>query len=312
MSTVAPIHAAGVPISQATEDQKKSAQTLFKRGVDRAKKGEHDKALEEFRASYDIVASANTRVMISRELAALGRRAEAYREALGAVEVAKAAALEDKRYAEAEVSARVEADELKKTIGLLKVDLADRTGELLVGGRTVPLRETSAPIVVDPGEVKVVLRGLGGIDERTVTIAAGEEGAVSFAEKAAPAPPPRPKKEKPPMHPFDQGDGELITALALGSVGVVGMVFFAGFGSANASIHDELEAACPNDRCPASLEDKAAEGQAFKTVANVSVGFGIFGLAAGAAFLVPTFFKPDPTTAQLRFGPGSLFVGGSF
>ena len=243
---------------------------------------------------------------------ALGRRADAYREALAAVEVAREAAQQDKKYAAAESTARAEAAELKKTVGLLKVDLGGRTGELLVGGRTVPLREASDLIVVDPGEVKVTLRGLAGIDERTVSIDAGGEGAVTFAAKAAPPPPPRKKKEQPPLHPFDMGDGQRITALTLGSVGVVGMLFFAGFGSANVSIFSDLETRCPSDRCPASAEADADRGQAFKTVANVSVAFGAIGLAAGAAFLVPTFFQPDESTAWLELGPGFVGVGARF
>ncbi|MBL8743208.1 MAG: hypothetical protein JNK04_18990 [Myxococcales bacterium] len=304
--------AAGVPISAATPEQKAAAQTLFKRAADKSKDGDHKGALLDLQASYDIVASANTRLVISRELVALGRKADAYREALAAVEVAKEAAQQDKKYAAAESSARAEAAELKKTVGFLKVDLGGRTGELLVGGRTVPLREAGDAIVVDPGEVKVTLRGLAGIDERSVAIEAGSEGSVSFAAKAAPPPPPRKKKEKPPLHPFDMGDGQRITALTLGSVGVVGMLFFAGFGSANVSIFSDLETRCPNDRCPASAQDDADRGQAFKTVANVSVAFGAIGLAAGAAFLVPTFFQPDESTAWLELGPGFVGMGARF
>lgn len=304
--------AAGVPISAATPEQKAAAQTLFKRAADKSKDGDHKGALQDLQASYDIVASANTRLVISRELVALGRKADAYREALAAVEVAREAALQDKKYAAAEASARTEAAELKKTVGFLKVDLAGRTGELLVGGRTVPLREASEPIVVDPGEVKVTLRGLAGIEERSATVEAGAEGAVTFAANAPPPPPPRKKKEKPALHPFDMGDGQRITALTLGSVGVVGMLFFAGFGSANVSIFDDLEARCPSDRCPASAQSDADRGQAFKTVANVSVAFGAIGLAAGAAFLVPTFFQPDETTAWLELGPGFVGMGARF
>ena len=307
-----PALAAGVPISAATPEQKAAAQTLFKRAADKSKDGDHKGALLDLQASYDIVASANTRLVISRELVALGRKADAYREAVAAVEVAKEAALQDKKYAAAETSARAEAAELKKMVGLLKVDLGGRTGELLVGGRTVPLREASDPIVVDPGEVKVTLRGLAGIDERSVTVEAGSEAAVTFAAQVAPPPPPRKKKEKPPLHPFDMGDGQRITALTLGGVGVVGMLFFAGFGSANVSIFDDLETRCPNDRCPASAREDADRGEAFRTVANVSVAFGAIGLAAGAAFLVPTFFQPDESTAWLELSPGFVGVGGRF
>jgi len=304
--------AGGVPISAATTEQKSAAQTLFKRATDKSKANDHAGALQDLQASYDIVASANTRLVISRELVLLGRKAEAYREAVAAVEVAKVAAEQDKKYAAAETSARAEAEELKKLVGLLRVDLGGRTGELLVGGRTVPLREASEAIFVDPGVVKVTLRGLAGIDERSVIVDAGAEGAVSFAGKAAPPPPPRKKKAKPAMHPFDMGDGQRITALTLGSVGVVGMLFFAGFGSANVSIHSDLEARCPGNRCPASAEADADRGAAFRTVANVSVAFGAIGLAAGAAFLVPTFFQPNESTAWLELGPGSFRVGAAF
>jgi len=304
--------AAGAPVATATDDQKAAAQAAFMRALDKSKANDHVGALQEFRASYDIVASPNTRLMIARELASTGKLADAYREAKGAEAVAKDAVSVDPKYGDAAAAASEEATNMRSKVGILHVDLEGRTGELLVAGRTVTADELANGIPVEPGPVDVTLRDRGQNESKTASVEAGGEGSVSF--KLAPPPPPPPKEKS--VHPFDGGEGQRITAYVFGGVGVAGMLLFAGLGGASAAQFSDLEDSCANNRCPADRAGDADTGASLQTGANVSVVIGAVGLAAGAALFIPTLFSNEDDTKQASLkplvGPGFIGLEGSF
>lgn len=306
----------GVPPSQAKPDQKASAQAHFDKALERSKAGDHETAVTELRASYDVVASPNARLVLVRELVLLKRFAEAYREAEATEKVAEQAAKIDAKYQEAQRSARDERNELRAKVGMLRIDLGTKTGELTVQGRAISPDERGGPIAVDPGTVVVTLKGEGGqTSEKTIAVEAGADSTVTFED--APAPKPKTDEaQKPSVHPFDMGEGQRITGFVFAGVGVVGMAMFAGFGAANQSIFSDLEDRCPGGVCSADAQADADRGKTFQTVANVSVVFGAIGLAAGAAFLIPTFFakKHDEKNAEILpiLGPGYVGVTGAF
>jgi hypothetical protein len=313
---VAPYAAAeGVPVGQATDEQKAAAQELFLRAQDKSKAGDHDGALVDLRGSFDVVASPNTRLLIARELVVLGRLAEAYREAVAAEALAKEAAAVDSKYEDTAKAAADEKASLATKVGFVRVDMAGKSGELVVGGKPVAAAEKDGLIPVDPGTVEVVIRSAQGTDDaKTVQVTAGAETAVSFRiEVKTPVAPPETKSG---AHPFDMGEGQRITGIVLAGVGVVGFAMFAGFGAANQSIFSDLEEQCAGGSCPASLEEDADQGRKFQTAANVTVTIGAIGLAAGAALLIPTFIVGDDSSnasrVNLRAGLGHLAVEGSF
>jgi hypothetical protein len=258
--------------------------------------------------------------MATRELIELKRFAEAYREAVATERIARAAVAVDPKYNDALIGATDDLKELSKKVGFLRIEAAGRPeGEVVVAGRAVPVAELSEPIAVDPGEIEVVVRGPGGQQSRKATVAAGAEATVSFAPEPIKDEPTPPKQEEPGgMHPFDGGDGQRLTAIAFGGVGVVGMVLFGVFGGLSQSKFDSLEEQCPNGRCPASLQEDADNGRTYQTVANVSVTIGAIGLAAGAAFLIPTFFMGGEAggeakaAVQLQVAPGHVGLWGTF
>lgn len=309
--------AEGASVANATDAQKESAQTTFLAALEKSKAGDHEGALAEFKVSYDIIASPNTRLMIARELSALGRAADAYREAKAAVAIAEEAMQANPKYADAAKAATDEAANMATKVAFVRVDMGGRTGlELLIGGRSVPSEELGGPIPVEPGDVEVTIRGGGAAAEtKRVTVAAGAEGLVSFALVE---PPPPPKVEKSP-HPFDGGEGQRITAYALGGVGAAGMLLFATFGGLTAATFSDLEERCPNNACPPSdqaARDDADTGGTYQVVANTTLVIGIVGLAAGAAFFIPTLFPSEDETEAARVepvvGPGYIGMRGSF
>lgn len=304
--------AAGTPITQASEEQKKQAQTLFTRALEKSKKGDHEGALSDLRASFDVVASPNTKLKIARELADMGRAADAYREAVQAQKLASEAARADNtKYAEAERSARDEAEQYRAKVGFVMVDQGPLSGDLVVAGRSISKAEAREPILVDPGEITIELRGVGSIKTVKVTIAAGE---TKTAKLVADAPPPPPPKKEEPMTPWDLGDGERITGITLAGVGGVGFVLFVALGISNVSLHNDVEKQCPNHVCPDTVRDDVDKGRSLQLGANISLGIGAFGLAAGAAFLIPTFVidKRDTSSAAIRVRPGFASLEGTF
>jgi hypothetical protein len=316
--TIGDAYAAGAPVTSATDEQKAAAQKAFTDALEKAKLGKHEEALAGFRASHEIVASPNSRLMIARELAALKRFGEAYREAVVAERLATEAAAIDPKYADAQKGATEDLAEFRAQVGFVKLDQRGiEDSEVVIGGRTLTKEEKAVPIAVDPGEVEVVVRSPRGQESRKVSVAAGAEASVTFVNEAAP-PPEKPKDAgvEKSMHPFDMGDGQRITGTALGGVGVVGMVLFGVFGGLHLSKFNDIEEQCGTGTCPANLEEEADTGRTYQTAANVSLVIGLVGLVAGAGLLIPTYVidkgGPDSTALNLQVGPGGFVLEGSF
>jgi hypothetical protein len=279
--------AGGIPVTQATDEQREQAQVLFKAAVKKSAAKNFEGALADLRASFDLVASPNTKLRISRDLGELGRWADAYREAQMAQELAETAVRIDKKYEAAEKAARVDTETLRKKVGFVIVDLGPLRGELVVSGRTVPSADSTKPIAVDPGEVEILLRNPSGVRSVTVAVAAGEMQSAHLRDETTSA---LPKREKPPLTPFDMGEGQQITGIAFAAAGGLGMVLFTALGLGNVGLHNSVDKQCPNQRCPESLRSDVEQGQSLQLGANVSLVIGAVGLSAGAAFLIPTFF----------------------
>jgi hypothetical protein len=308
--------AEGTPVTSASDAQKSAAQKAFTDALNKSKLGKHEEALAGFRASHEIVASPNSRLMIARELAALSRFGEAYREAVVAARLAEAAAAVDPKYADAVKGAQEDLAEFRAKVGFVKLDLRGiADSEVVIAGRTITREEKAEPIAVDPGEVVVVARSPRGQETRTVTVAAGTEQAVTFVDQATSSSEKPVQKSEKSLHPFDMDDGQRITGTVVGGVGVVGMVLFGVFGGLHLSKYNDLQDQCPNGRCPASLQEDADSGRGLQTAANVSLVIGAVGLVGGAGLLIPTYVierGPGSSALELRVGPGSAYLEGSF
>ena len=80
LAASAPALAAGVDPANATPVQREQAQTHFLKGKASFDRNDLPGALEEFRASLEIVASPNARLYVARTLREMGRLVEAYAE----------------------------------------------------------------------------------------------------------------------------------------------------------------------------------------------------------------------------------------
>jgi hypothetical protein len=318
-------HGAGAGVGTATDEQKAEAGKSYQRGADAFAAGELEKALEEFQRSLDVVSSPNSRLMLARTLAKLGRNAEAYAQLEQTVADAEAAAQIDKKYASTVDAARGELADLKPLVGLVTVRVSESTSDdsLSVGGREIEPANWERPVAVAPGKVRVVLRTANGETVREVDVAAGASAAV---EIAPPPPKAKPVTEPPPVVEVSTESSSTRTlGFVAGGIGLAGIASFAVFGGLNNSKFRKLEDECINSRCSSELQSEKDQGKTYQTIANVSLAVGLVGIATGTVLLLMSGGDGDPeqearaerrrirsTAPRVGIGLGYVDVSGSF
>jgi hypothetical protein len=311
--------AAGVAPASASAVQRTQAQAKFLKGKELFSQKKYPEALEQFRASLDIIASPNARLFVARALRESGSLLEAYGEFGRTAAEAKELAA-DPRYAKAGESAIDERKELEAKLGLLSVTIehpgADTT--LIVAGQTVQRAAWAEPAPVMPGTIEIVVTSPGKEPiKKSVTITAGEKQSLSI--DAAPVPvekAPPPPAAPPPTSESSDGGGMRTAAFVAGGVGAAGLLTFAIFGAVSNGKYNGLQSTCGSGRCPASSVDDIAAGKRDQRIANIGLVVGIVGLGAGVTLFVlstsSTQTKETKPVAELVVGPGSVLVQGAF
>ncbi len=303
--------AEGVPIDAATKAQTASARSHYKIGMAAFKQGKYEAALEEFEASFAVVASPNSHLMIARTLVKLERHVAAY-QAMQAT------------LTEAEAAANSGAAKYKKTVESAKSELAD----IAKGVATLTLKvEAPEGSVVKlagherrlPGAVEATLTLPDGtVVKQSAELTAGGSGDIVLAPPA-PKPDPRPKVTPKPLPapspadagPADEPNSRRTIAYVAGGIGVTGFIAFGVFGILNNSKFGNLEDSCPAQQCPERLRGEADTGQTYQTLANVGLVLGVIGIGSAAALLLT---EPASVTQAKRkparlIGSSDLFVG---
>jgi hypothetical protein len=320
--------AAGVSVDQASKEQWQAAQKTFRVADDLYDAKRFEEALTAYRASYDIVASPNSRLMIGRVLRELGRVEEAYRELEGTLADAEAAAKKDDKYEDTQRAAQAELDALKQRVAFLTIQVSNAPAgsKLSVGNREVSLEAAaSKPVIVPPGPVRVeVTLPSGSKVLRELTLEAG--GAKSLEINVEPGAPEKPPvTEAPPTTDTEPTSVTADTsepsslrtwAYVAGGVGVVGLATFAIFGVMNNSKFSDLDESCTDGHCPPERSDDIDSGKTYQTIANIGLVVGGVGLAAGATLFVLSSGKTEKRASSratwVSVGPGSVHVGGRF
>jgi hypothetical protein len=312
-------YAKGASVDDATAEQSNAASDKYRSGTEAFEAGRFDVALGLFRASYDVVASPNSHLMIARALSRMGKNAEAYAEIESTIAEADAAAQKSEKYKKTAQTARAEQGDLSKKVGFVVVSVP---AKVTVGGE--PLRAGSlGRAVADPGKSEVVLKLESGEEvRRTVEVTAGEETPIELAlpeVKGSPgAAAPAPAPECPPARTVETHGGvdQKTLAYVAGGVGALGFATFAVFGLLNNSKYHDLEDRCTGGVCPRSLSGDAETGRQYQAIANVGLGVGAVGLVtAGVLFFTAPPSHPEsahlPTT-RVAVGPASVSLQGRF
>jgi hypothetical protein len=309
--------ATGADPATATPRQKSDAQKLFDHGRELSATNRYPEALAEFRASFDIVASPNTHFSIARTLAYMGQFAEAYVEFGKTITEAQAAAPKDKRYTQTAEASDAEQRELRPKLAflVLSVEHGDNA-TVKVGDREIDRAELRDLVPVAPGTVSVVV-SVGGneVARQSVTLGTADRKTIVLdaQPKAAEAPPAPVETHEQPVV-VDSSPGGLRTAAYIaGGVGIAGLATFAVFGSLEKSSFNELNDACHGGPCPPGKADDISTGRSRQTIANVGLGTGIAGLAAGVVLFFVSSPPKAPTTAHASVvvAPGFVGVGGT-
>jgi hypothetical protein len=329
-STLCPsLWAQGATVETASSEQKKTAQEKFGEGMAAQKKGDHEAALTAFRASYDAVASPNSHLMVARELAELGRSDEAYAEYEKTVAEADAAATTDKKYAQTAKAAKKEYDEARTKIALLIVNVTGGTpgDRVTINGKEIDRSQLGKAMPVMPGPVRIELTTSTGKEvSEEVNAEAGGSPTVTLTVPAAGGEPIRDEggSEEGVEAKLDKNTSLRTWAYVAGGVGIAGLVTAGVFTILNNGKHSKLEDECKDGICPKSLEEDKDAGETYQTIAQIGLGVGIVGLAAGTVlFILSSDSKEKATSRRERpkppapridvgVGPRWVSVNGTF
>jgi hypothetical protein len=300
----------------ATPVQRVQAQARFARGRELMAKKQFDQALAEFRASHEIVTSPNTRLEIARCLRAMGRTVAAYAELGRAAVEAKELVAQDNRYQRAYDSAMAERGEMEPQLGFVSLVIENPTGDtkVTVGGEEIRRAAWNEPAPVLAGSTAIVVSTEGHAPvSRRVELKAGQRTSLSIdalsGEPLAGSAPPEPP---PPPQPVEASSSSLRTwAYVAGGVGVTGLVVFTVGGLLAQSTYNDLNRTCPSGPCPADKASEISSGKTQQTIANVGLGVGLVGVAAGTALFLLSRPKA-PSSAALVVSPGWMGMKGSF
>jgi hypothetical protein len=198
----------------------------------------------------------------------------------------------------------------------------------------IPPAAWTGPIVVPAGAVDVVVTDPTGkeVARKTVAAAVGEKTAVDLdaPPPAPPAPPPSTTPSADDIPPADRPDQPAVVppdtsastggrsslrtySYVAGGVGAAGFIVFAIFGAMERSTYSGLQSACPGNVCPPSKSGDVSNGKTQELVANVGLGVGIVGVAAGATLFALSFggaktaASPQAASTSLVLTPG--FIG---
>ena len=324
LSCPAMSRAAGASPVSASAEQKKEATAHFTAGKQALAAKDFEKAASEFSASIEVVDSPNTHLELARTLRDAGKLGEAWAEYWHAAESATRLAPQEERYAKTAEAATNEREDVARKLAFLQVSVSHAPGDatLKVAGRVIPVDDWGAPVVVAPGAVDVVVTSSAGAElaRSTVNASVGQTTPVSLEAQAAPAPAAtaapapeaadadkaaveeRPLPEAPPPEPSRPTKLRPFAYVA-GGVGVAGLATFGVFGLLSNSTYSDLRNTCPQGCLPAH-KSEIDSGVIQQTVANVGLGVGIVGLAAG----VTMFFISMPPSTPAPSAPLALVV----
>lgn len=284
------VYAQGADPIDASPVQQEQAQARFARGKEYFEAGKYDAALDEFTASFAIVASPNARLYRARCLLHLERQVQAYAEygrtMVQALELGK----REVRYQRTAQAATEERQELEQNLAFVSTTIHRPSSltRLIVNGEEIRRTAWGEPVPVMAGAVELELITPGHPTQREqLDLSPGAKREVTLdteieAEPARKALPvvaaPRERgvttgKPAPSLLPY---------AYLSAGVGVVGMGSFAVLGTLSKNDYESLQQQCQAGTCPASEATVIERGRREQTWANVGLVVGIAGLGAAA------------------------------
>ena len=291
-----------------------AAQKLYDQGA-------YTPAYQEFKALAAETGSPNAELYVARCLRELGRLPEAYEAMRSALRDATTKAEKEPKYAATRNAAAADLALLEPKVGKLIIAVVSPPPGLSVTVDGAPAK-LGVPIATAIGEVvvRLVAPDRAPVERRAKT-RGGEPVTLTVAlDAAAPAgDTPTPAATASPASPPTKGGGGRIAGFVTLGIGAAGMVTFAAAGAMANSRYDSIQTACGGARCTdPKYADQIAGGRRLDVIANVGLGVGLAGIAAGTLLVILGGPKPAPAAMSAWVSPwttqsgGGLVAGGSF
>jgi hypothetical protein len=180
----------GVSPEKATQAERATAQKAYVKGADAFKEGRFADALAEFRASYATVASPNSHLMLARSLRESGDLLAAYAEMQRVLPEADAAAAREAKYQSSADAAKKELGELRAKIALVTIvlDHASDGATVTAAGKPIDRASLGKPMAFLPGALVVDATAGDVSKHESIALAAGDDKTIHL-DLAPPAPP---------------------------------------------------------------------------------------------------------------------------
>ncbi len=276
------------------------ARKLFKEAQEHFDGARYEQALEIARKLHADTQSPNARLYVARSLKGLGRFDEAYEEMSLTLDDAAAKADAEPKYIATRDAAAAELALLKQKIGKVIVAIVEPPPGVVVkvNGNAIAADRIGTPLAVLPGDSVIVVEADGYTRyERTVQIGAGNTSTVAVRltrpESDTPAPTPAPVAPEPAP---SGGLSKTWGYVGLG-VGAVGLTTFTIFALSAKSTHDQLEEDCGGRCTDPKFQDDVDSGKRSQTIANIGLGVGAVGVAAGVTILLLGGSSKEPPPA---------------
>ena len=305
-----------VATTARADDAKQRGARLFEEGRTAAREGNYAEACARFEQSYELDPADGTELNLGDCHEHLGHLAEAWRH------FERAATAFDRAHDDRARFARDRAAALLPRLGQIRIEHAGGLRVTIAGRAEAPAAEITEH--VDPGSVEVRINA----EVRHVSVAAGATTTIDLRPALPPPPPPHEPPAAPaapaviatatttPIGPRERSRVLASYALWGGGAIALGTAVVLGLSARSDYTHEISSGACAtqNGRLVCSSAGYAQIHHAL-TLADVGTGFGIAGLALGAAGAVLYITAPrehlvvTPTGTSTSAG---IVVSGSF
>ena len=307
----------------SAQGSKEEAVARYKQGRALIEEKKYDQALEELTASYEMLESPNTLLLMAHAHRELGREVKAaslYEDVIATAR--KRVEQGEQRFEKTIADAQEWLGKLSARLGRITVSVsgAVQGTTVTIDGKPVDVsRVDDETVKVEniwwaAGAVKVEALTPQGLSRSVMAdIPKGGPAAVALDLGKAP-----PEQDEQPVSDNFSVDSESVDGKSIpvaswvtGGIGVAGLATFAIFGSMAKSKASDLDACSP--RCPESERDVADAGKRDQTIANVGLAVGGIGLAAAAGFyLFQSPSNPEEGEVDVGIAPNGFLVRGTF
>lgn len=304
--------AAGTSVDDASKAELDSATNDYERGVEAMEAEKYAEALTYFQKSYDTVRSPNSRMMVGRTLAKMGKMAAAYRELTGTLKQAAELAANQKKYRKTVATVQKELDELKDKLAYVSIKQGT---QLRLGDEVIAPSDWQELQPVLPGTISAEISYADGrTEKKQLVLKPGErvELPVDTPPRQVASPPPASSvatTDATAQRGARSGLNRKTTGYVLGGVGLVGVGAFVGLTLIAAPSYGNSKAGCLPQGCPESGIDNEGSKGRLQGLGYAGLGLGVVGLGLGT-WLVLT--GDSSTSTAVQIGPAGVRIRGHF